>query len=706
MKHRVLSIFMALLLALGVPSGYIASAYSSNDTNQPAKEQTDASEAPALSDYINREVLVYYTDGNLDVITYNSDEDLSAGLSALAQDDTVLFTQPNYSYEAGALSVNDPLVAQQWALSNDGSFVPEEENRYPVYENPFNLPSGSEQWNTPDNSFNNYVDDYNDYFNDYFDDYFTDYFDKYFNDFFNDFFGDSFADYFGMNYYRTVTGKQNSSAVADIDINAEAAWELYNGGSREVIIALIDTGVDTSHEDLSGSFWVNEDEIAGNGIDDDNNGYVDDTNGWNFYRNNNKIYTGSSDDSHGTHGAGTITASTGNELGISGVTDSDSVKIMTLKALGGTSGSGSTASLIEAIRYAEANGASICNLSLAGTSNDRALYQTIADSSMLFVIASGNDGANTDRTPCYPASYDLNNIISVANLSYDGTLHYSSNYGATSVDIAAPGAYILSTTPNNSYGYMTGTSMSAPMVSAAAAMLYSHYNSISLADVKEILLSTATELDSLQGKLTSGGMLNLGTAMAYDIETLPEEPTDDSDKNNGIPNTNTPSSPNSDNTKPETSNPGNSKPETTKPITPDADDKGQETPDNNANAPVIKTETLSYMGSTYLIVTVTDEDGDLVKTAYASGTLTAEDFKSGASGTAFSLDRDGSASFLVRNSGNYTFYAKDNAGNETVQTVTVTADTQQSPIISLPGNSNRNRNGGSRNTTPSFGWWH
>ena len=644
MKHRVLSLCMALLLLIGVPSGYAASAYSSDDANQTTQEHADASEVPALSDYINREVFVYYTDGSFAVLTYDSDETLSAGLTALAQDDTVLFTQPNYSYDAGALSVNDPLIAQQWALSNDGSFVPEAENRYPVYDNPFNIPSGSEQWNTP-----------GDYFNDYFDDYFTDYFDKYFNDFFNDFFGGSYADYFGMSYYRTVTNAQSKSAVSGIDINAEAAWELYNGGKREVIIALIDTGVDTSHEDLTGALWVNEDEIAGNGIDDDKNGYIDDTNGWNFYRNNNKIYTSSSDDSHGTHGAGTIAANADNELGISGITDSDSVKIMSLKALGGTSGTGSTASLIEAIRYAEANGASICNLSLAGTSNDRALYQTIADSSMLFVIASGNDGSNTDRTPCYPASYDLDNIISVANLSYDGTLHYSSNYGATSVDIAAPGAYILSTTPNNSYGYMTGTSMSAPMVSAAAAMLYSHYDSISLADVKEILLSTATELDSLQGKLTSGGMLNLGAAMAYDIETLPEHPADDSAEN---------------------------------------------------NTPVIKTETLSYMGSTYLIVTVTDADGDLARTAYASGTLTAEDFKGGTSGTAFSLDRDGSASFLVRNSGSYTFYAKDSAGNETVQTVTVTADTQQSPIISLPGNSNRNRNGGSRNTTPSFGWWH
>lgn len=662
MKYRVLSFCMALLLLLGVPSGYTASAYVSDDANQTTKELAGASETTSLSEYINREVFVYYADGSFAVITYESDEALSAGLTALAQDEAVLFTQPNYSYEAGALSVNDPLGAQQWALSNDGSFVPEEENRFPVYSNPFNFPSDSEQWSNPGN-----------YFNDYFDDYFTDYFDNYFNyyfdDYFNDFFGDSFADYFGMHYYRTVTDTQSSSAIANIDINAEAAWELYNGGNRDVIIALIDTGVDASHEDLTGALWVNENEIAGNGIDDDKNGYVDDTNGWNFYRNNNRIYTSSSDDSHGTHGAGTIAASAGNELGISGITDSDSVKIMSLKALGGTSGSGSTASLIEAIRYAEANGASICNLSLAGSDNDRALYQTIANSSMLFVIASGNDGVNTDRTPCYPASYDLDNIISVANLSYDGTLHYSSNYGTTSVDIAAPGAYILSTTPNNSYGYMTGTSMSAPMVSAAAAMLYSHYDSISLADVKEILLSTATELDSLLGKVSSGGMLNLGAAMAYDIETLPEQPAD------------------------------NSNPEIAKPNTPNADSTDSD------SAPVIEIETLTYMGSTYLIVTVTDANGDLARTAYASGTLTAKDFKDGTLGTAFELDRDGSATFLVRNSGSYTFYAQDSEGNETLQVISVTTNTRQSPIVPLPG-SNRSRNGGFRDDAPSFGWWY
>lgn len=658
MKYRILSFCMALLLFLGVPSGYAASACGSEDANHTTQEHADAFEVHALSEYINREVFVYYTDGSFAVITYESDEALSAGLTALAQDEAVLFTQPNYSYVAGALSVNDPLGAQQWALSNDGSFVPEKESRYPVYDTPFSFPSGSEQWGIPDRYYDNF-------FGDYFDDNYNDYFGDYFDDFFNDFFGD----FFGMNYYRTVTNTPSKSAVAGIDINAEAAWKLYNGGVREVIIALIDTGVDASHEDLTGALWVNEDEIAGNGIDDDKNGYIDDINGWNFYRNNNRIYTNSSDDSHGTHGAGTIAANAGNNLGISGITDSDSVKIMSLKALGGNSGSGSTASLIEAIRYAEANGASICNLSLAGTSNDRALYQTIADSSMLFVIASGNDGANTDRTPCYPASYDLDNIISVANLSYDGTLHYSSNYGTTSVDIAAPGAYILSTTPNNSYGYMTGTSMSAPMVSAAAAMLYSHYDSIDLMDVKEILLSTTTELDSLQGKIASGGMLNLGAAMAYDIETLPEQPAD------------------------------NSKPEITKPNTPNADSADSD------SAPVIEIETLTYMGSTYLIVTVTDANGDLARTAYASGTLTAEDFKGGTLGTAFDLDCDGSATFLVRDSGSYTFYAQDSEGNETLQVISVTTDTRQSPIVPLPG-SNRSRNGVFRGKAPSFDWWY
>ena len=150
-------------------------------------------------------------------------------------------------------------------------------------------------------------------------------------------------------------------------------------------------------------------------------GYIDDVYGWNFYSGSNQVYTGS-EDSHGTHGAGTIAAHADNGIGIAGIVRSDHVKVMAVKALGGWDGSGSTASIIRAIQYAEANGARICNLSLGSSRNDPALYRTIAASDMLFVVAAGNDGADLELAPSYPASYHLDNLITVANLRYDGNL--------------------------------------------------------------------------------------------------------------------------------------------------------------------------------------------------------------------------------------------------------------------------------------------
>ena len=134
---------------------------------------------------------------------------------------------------------------------------------------------------------------------------------------------------------------------------------------------------------------------------------------------------------------------------------------------------------------------------------------------MLFVVSAGNDGVNTDEKASYPACFDLDNIISVANLQPDGTLCASSNYGARSVDIAVPGTYILSLTSGDSYSYMTGTSMSAPILSASAAMLYSYCDSLTLSDVKAILMQTASPLNQLNGKVLSGSMLDLGSAMRY-----------------------------------------------------------------------------------------------------------------------------------------------------------------------------------------------
>ena len=471
MKKRSFALLLSLSLAFAVSAGGLCS----GDTASAA-----ACTAFSLCDYSDGEVFVEYEDGGTAVLSFSDEESLKSGLAALSEDNTVLRFQPNVSYETTALSVSDALVSQQWALYNDGSFVMKErENRYPVYDQPFETPSAPGRWNMP---------------------------------------GDK------QTLRRFSAGTSLSAAgitaVSGIDIGAEEAWSLSSDSGREVVVALIDTGIDSSHEDLQNILWTNEDEIAGNGIDDDGNGYIDDVNGWNFYNNNSKTFVSSAEDSHGTHCAGTVLANADNGIGITGIVRSDTVKIMSLKALGGSGGSGTTASVIEAIRYAEANGASICNLSFGSTTNDPALYQAIAESDMLFIVAAGNNGTDTDRTPCYPASYDLDNIISVANLNADGTLHFSSNYGAASVDLAAPGSYILSTTPGSGYSYMTGTSMAAPMVTAAAAMLYSERSDLTLADVKDILLSSVRKLDSLSGSVSSGGMLNLAAAMRYDTETL------------------------------------------------------------------------------------------------------------------------------------------------------------------------------------------
>ncbi|QIB70732.1 S8 family serine peptidase [Aminipila butyrica] len=312
----------------------------------------------------------------------------------------------------------------------------------------------------------------------------------------------------------------SSSAVAGIDINIRDAWAAYES-QRNVTVAFIDTGIDYNHEDLSDIMWVNEDEIPDNGVDDDGNGYVDDIYGWNFYDNNNSVYVGEEDD-HGTHGAGTIAATKDNAIGITGIADEDAISIMSLKALGGKDGSGTTESIMKAIAYAEANGASICNLSLGTTSYDKDLYEAMAKSKMLFIVAAGNGdddgGTDIDKTPTYPAAFNLDNIISVANVSYDGALSSSSNYGEASVDIAAPGSYILSLTADNGYAYMSGTSMAAPMITGTAALLYSARGDWNLQQVREAILNTATPLSGLSGKVVSGGMLNAGAAMVYGRE--------------------------------------------------------------------------------------------------------------------------------------------------------------------------------------------
>ena len=565
----------------------------------------------SLSEYVNNEAFVMYKDGTFDVLKYESKDALQKGLETIANDENVKLYQPNYSYEASSLSVDDELAVKQWALYNDGSFYMEEQrNEFPVFDMPFGDAKMPGQWQAPDN------------------------------------FGRP-----GGNYRRrSYTGRASSvTAQEGIDINIDEAWENYSDSSKEVIVAIVDTGIDYTHEDLSGNIWTNNDEIANNGIDDDGNGYIDDVYGWNFYNNSNKVYTGSEDD-HGTHGAGTIIAIADNGKGIAGIVQSDKVKVMSVKALGDQDGGGSTASVIQAIQYAEANGADICNLSLGTSNNDDALYQTISNSNMLFVVAAGNDSQNTDQRASYPASYDLENIITVGNLNYDGTLHYSSNYGENTVDIAAPGAYILSTTTNNGYSYMTGTSMSAPFVSGAAALVYSHYEDISLANVKEILLSSATELDALDGAVTTGGMLDLGNALSFNPENLSGEEWE------------------------------------------------EKTPYvYKGNAPQIAAQIVNQRNKSYLTVQFYDEDGDIVAARYGKGELAVDDFDNGENGNAVKLTNSGIVTYEAT-VGTYTFYALDSKGNETVKVVKITESQNRQgnggrqsgmpggmPVVQMPG---------------------
>ena len=315
------------------------------------------------------------------------------------------------------------------------------------------------------------------------------------------------------------------NAVPGMDINILPAWNQYDEKApeekRQVIVAVIDPGIDYSHPELANAMWTNPGEIPGDGIDNDGNGYIDDIHGWNFLTGSPTLYSGT-EDSHGTHTAGTIAAARGGG-GVAGITDNRYVRLMCLKALGGPLGIGSPSSVAQAIRYAEAHGASICNLSLGTAAFSQELEDAIKNSNMLFVIACGNGdskglGYNIDDTPIYPASLPYDNVISVASFLFDGSLAASSNFGAASVDIAAPGSYILSTAPGGGYAFMSGTSMAAPMVTGVAAMVYSYRTDFSLLDVKRALLASARPLESMSGKSVTSGILDAYGALNFGLK--------------------------------------------------------------------------------------------------------------------------------------------------------------------------------------------
>jgi subtilisin family serine protease len=331
------------------------------------------------------------------------------------------------------------------------------------------------------------------------------------------------------------------AGVVGADIKAEQAWGAFSTGSNNVVVAVIDEGIDINHPDLQANIWQNPGETPNDGIDNDGNGYIDDVNGWDFAHNDKTVfdntagvypvpdgYTGDVDD-HGTHVAGTIGARGNNGVGVVGV--NWQVKIMSVKVLG--AGGGSTSNIIKGYEYVRkmldlwqqsggTKGANvrITNNSYGGTSYSQAARDAISalggtapDNSILFVAAAGNESENSAEFSHYPSDYILPNVLSVAATDRFEQLATFSNYGAQQVMMAAPGRGILSTTPYATYNSFSGTSMASPHVTGAAALCLASFPNTGATALREALMLSGDVLPSLAGKVYSQRRLNVYEAL-------------------------------------------------------------------------------------------------------------------------------------------------------------------------------------------------
>jgi subtilisin family serine protease len=330
-----------------------------------------------------------------------------------------------------------------------------------------------------------------------------------------------FSELWGMNN----TGQ--TGGTPDVDIDAPQAWDLTTG-SNTVVVGIVDTGINYNHPDLAENAWRNTGEIAGNGRDDDGNGVIDDVYGYNAITHSGDP---SDDHGHGSHCSGTIGGVGQNGVGVAGV--NWRVKLMGLKFLG-ADGSGTTDAAIDAINYAvtmRQRGVNIRVLSNSwgGGGASQALGEAIRaanDAGIVFVAAAGNAASDNDLVPSFPSSYDLPNVVSVAAVDHNGNLASFSNFGLTSVDIAAPGVSILSTTLMSNYQTMSGTSMATPHVSGVAALLLSREPALTPAQVKTRLMTTAKPLAQLNGLIAAPGIVDAYNVLTNTQTPLPHPPTE------------------------------------------------------------------------------------------------------------------------------------------------------------------------------------
>lgn len=293
------------------------------------------------------------------------------------------------------------------------------------------------------------------------------------------------------------------------NVKVDQAWTLSSAydSSNRPIVAILDTGLDKQHTVIQASqaLWVNTKEIPGNGVDDDQNGYVDDVNGWNFVSNTSSF---ADDEGHGTHVAG-IVIGAGMDI-FSAQLDVSKIRIMPLKFLD-SQGAGSTANAIKAIYYAVNNGAKVINNSWGGPGYSSSLLEALTfayNHQVLIVSAAGNSAKNNDTNEMFPANYGVPSNISVAATTDSDRLATFSNFGANLVHVASPGVYIYSTLPGNIFGSMSGTSMAAPFVAGIAALALREAPSLTGYQMKNLIISSAFSLSALRGIVQSGARVD------------------------------------------------------------------------------------------------------------------------------------------------------------------------------------------------------